>query len=57
MSPSPNGDEDLRIGAREGNSFAWYHGSIGEIIIFTDSLSDSDVSEVNTYLKKKWNIK
>lgn len=36
MSPSPNGDEDLRIGAREGNGVAWYHGSIGEIIIFTD---------------------
>lgn len=57
MIPSPNGDEDLRIGAREGNGFAWYHGSIGEIIIFQDKLSDADVNAVNDYLKKKWSIK
>ncbi|MFM7620735.1 MAG: prepilin-type N-terminal cleavage/methylation domain-containing protein [Alphaproteobacteria bacterium] len=56
-SPSPNGTEDLRIGSREDNSSGWYNGSIGEIIVFTDSLSDNDVNEVNTYLKKKWGIK
>ncbi len=57
LTPSPNGSEDFRIGAREDNSFGWFHGSIGEIIIFNDSLTDSDIIEVNNYLKKKWTIK
>lgn len=57
ISPSPNGDEDLRIGTRESNSFAWYHGSIGEIIIFSDNLSDADIDAVNGYLRRKWGIK
>jgi hypothetical protein len=57
ISPKPDGDEDLRIGAREGNSMALYHGSIGEIIIFNDLLSDDDIKEVNKYLSSKWGIK
>ena len=55
--PSPNGDEDLRIGAREGNTFAWFQGLIGEIIIIESYLNDADVAEVNKYLQKKWSIK
>jgi prepilin-type N-terminal cleavage/methylation domain-containing protein len=54
---SPNGDEDLRIGAREGNSFGWFQGLIGEIIIIESFLNDADVGEVNKYLQKKWSIK
>ena len=57
MIPSPNGTEDLRIGAREDNGMAWFHGSIGEIIVFNDLLSDNDIIEVNNYLRKKWTIK
>jgi prepilin-type N-terminal cleavage/methylation domain-containing protein len=55
--PSPNGDEDLRIGAREANSFWWYKGMIGELIIIESFLGDADVDEVNKYLQKKWSIK
>ncbi len=55
--PSPNGDEDLRIGAREANSFWWYQGMIGELIIIESFLGDNDVDEVNKYLQKKWSIK
>jgi hypothetical protein len=57
MSPSPNGIEDFRIGARENNGFGWFHGSIGEIIIFEDKLKDDDVNAINNYLMKKWSIK
>jgi prepilin-type N-terminal cleavage/methylation domain-containing protein len=57
LLPSPNGDEDLRIGAREANSFWWYQGMIGELIIIESFLGDTDVDEVNKYLQKKWSIK
>ncbi len=57
LLPSPNGDEDLRIGAREANSFWWYQGMIGELIIIESFLGDADVDEVNKYLQKKWSIK
>jgi len=57
LSPSPNGDEDLRIGARESNSFGLFQGLIGEIIIIESYLNDADVAEVNKYLQKKWSIK
>jgi prepilin-type N-terminal cleavage/methylation domain-containing protein len=57
LIPSPNGEEDLRIGAREGNSFWWFQGLIGEIIIIESYLNDADVAEVNKYLQKKWSIK
>ena len=57
LSPSPNGDEDLRIGVREGNTYGWFQGLIGEIIIIESFLNDADVAEVNKYLQKKWAIK
>jgi len=57
LSPSPNGDEDLRIGVREGNTYGWFQGLIGEIIIIESFLNDADVGEVNKYLQKKWSIK
>ena len=57
LSPSPNGTEDLRIGARESNSYGWFQGLIGEIIIIESYLNDSDIAEINKYLQKKWSIK
>lgn len=43
------------IGTR-GDQSTWINGLFGEIILYNGVLNDTDINNVKTYLKNKWNI-
>lgn len=46
----------LHLGGRYGDWQTLFVGSLAEVIIFSDALSDSDRQQVSTYLKNKYGV-
>jgi hypothetical protein len=45
----------IYIGTR-GDQSTWINGLFGEIVLYNGVLNDTDINNVKTYLKNKWNI-
>lgn len=51
-----NWSSTIRIGASNGSGTNSWKGQIGEIVIFSRSLSDQEVTVVEAYLAAKWGL-
>ena len=54
-SARTNDNTRIKIGERNNNTNR-YKGTISEILIFNDKLTDQQRAEVNAYLANKWDI-